>query len=305
MEKETNLSLCNHKINNFPLETLNVSLLTCNLSISTMFHSKSLSMLKVVVSNHQHIFLSKFTNGITLASRISRPREHLLASLTFQSSTNLPYASQVRFFSDTSNNSSATGNNDSNNSTSNSETSEKEGTNTTTEANDATNNASNVKSPEQELISKLQLEVKDLKDQVLRSYAEEENVRRIAKRDVANAKDYANTSFAKSIVDIADDLDRALALDINNTSIPPEKHLHTLLEGIKLTQKNLEGVFRKFHIQKYGIIGDEFDPKLHDALFQIPDTSKPANTIGQVLKSGYKLNDRVIRAAEVGAVVHP
>ena len=52
-------------------------------------------------------------------------------------------------------------------------------------------------------------------------------------------------------------------------------------------------------------MGEQFDPNLHDALFRIPTNDQPANTIGQVLKCGYKLKDRVIRAAEVGAVVKP
>ncbi len=63
-----------------------------------------------------------------------------------------------------------------------------------------------------EVIASLQKEIKDLKEQVLRSYAEEENVRRIARRDVENAKAYANTSFAKSMLEVADDLERALAI---------------------------------------------------------------------------------------------
>jgi len=55
---------------------------------------------------------------------------------------------------------------------------------------------------------------------------------------------------------------------------------------------------------KYGDVGDEFDPEIHEALYKIPDTSKPDGTVGAVLKPGYKLHDRVIRAAEVGTVVH-
>jgi molecular chaperone GrpE len=68
-------------------------------------------------------------------------------------------------------------------------------------------------------LANLQKEVKELKDQVLRSYAEEENVRRIARRDVDNAKSYANTSFAKAMLDVADDLERALAI------VPAEKRV--------------------------------------------------------------------------------
>lgn len=171
------------------------------------------------------------------------------------------------------------------------------------------NSAQTNSNPDQELIAKLQKEVKDLKDQVIRSYAEEENVRRIAKRDVENAKSYANEKMAKAMLDVADNLDRALA------AIPIEERtaesslenstLSTFIEGITMTEKNLQKIFVQFNIIKYGQIGDTFNPSLHDALFQIPDASKEAGTIGQVLKSGYKLKDRVIRAAQVGTNVKP
>eukprot|EP00428_Durinskia_dybowskii_P074325 CAMPEP_0170398960 /NCGR_PEP_ID=MMETSP0117_2-20130122/23703_1 /TAXON_ID=400756 /ORGANISM="Durinskia baltica, Strain CSIRO CS-38" /LENGTH=216 /DNA_ID=CAMNT_0010655597 /DNA_START=45 /DNA_END=695 /DNA_ORIENTATION=+ len=150
----------------------------------------------------------------------------------------------------------------------------------------------------------LNAEIKELKNQVLRSLAEEENVRRIAKRDVDNAHAYANTSFAKSMLEVADDLERAIA------TVPAEKRnsddatLKALVEGIEMTDKNLKKIFLKFGVVKYGKVDDPFDPNFHDALYQIPDASKP-NTIGMVVKSGYKLKDRVIRAAQVGARVEP
>lgn len=148
----------------------------------------------------------------------------------------------------------------------------------------------------------LQAEVKELKERVLRSLAEEENVRRIAKRDVDNAHAYANVSFAKAMLEVADDLERALA------NIPAEKKnsedgtLKSLIQGIEMTDKNLGKIFSKFGIVKYGQVDDKFDPNFHDALYQMPGTDK-AGTIGQVVKSGYKIKDRVIRAAQVGARV--
>lgn len=158
---------------------------------------------------------------------------------------------------------------------------------------------------EDDPIAKLTQENKDLKDKLIRSYAEEENVRRIAKRDVENARQYANASFAKSLLDVADNLERAME------AVPAESHASTdpiiknLLIGVKMTNTDLVKVFDKFGVKKYGAVGDKFDPNIHDALFQIPDASKDANTIGQVLKPGYKMHDRVIRAAEVGTFVTP
>ncbi len=155
-------------------------------------------------------------------------------------------------------------------------------------------------------IATLQKEVKDLKDKVLRAYAEEENVRRIARKDVESARTYANTSFAKAMLDISDNLERALDVvspEHHNTSKDPT--LKALVEGIQMTEKSLQKVFGQFGVVKYGAINDVFDPSLHDALFQLPaEENKPAGTIGQVLKTGYKLKDRVIRAAEVGTRVN-
>lgn len=118
------------------------------------------------------------------------------------------------------------------------------------------------------LIADLQKEIKDLKDKVVRSYAEEENVRRIARRDVNNAKDYATQSFAKSMLEVSDDLERALSV------APKEKtdnnELNLLVEGMQMTERNLQKIFLKFGISKFGEVDDVFDPSIHDALFQMP-----------------------------------
>jgi molecular chaperone GrpE len=81
--------------------------------------------------------------------------------------------------------------------------------------------------------------------------------------------------------------------------------LASLVLGIEMTDKNLQKVFGQFGVKKFGAVGEPFDPTLHDALFQIPDASRPAGSIGQILKHGYKLKDRVIRAAQVGTIVKP
>lgn len=155
-------------------------------------------------------------------------------------------------------------------------------------------------------VTKLQNEVKSLKDQLLRQYAEGENIRRIAARDVDNARTYANTSFAKALLEIADDLERALL------TVPEEKKknsgepiLDNLVAGIEMTDKNLQKVFKKFGVVKYGAVDEKFDPNIHEALFQVPDATKEAGTIAQIVKIGYKINDRVLRPAQVGARVKP
>lgn len=154
-------------------------------------------------------------------------------------------------------------------------------------------------------IKKLEAEVKEMQERILRSYAEEENVRRIAKRDVENAKAYANTSFAKALLDVADNLERGLGAVSGARKENNDPTLQVLLDGVDMTSKGLTKVFNQFGIVKYGAVGDAFEPTMYDALYRIPSAESPANTVGQVLKAGYKLKDRVIRAAEVGIVVAP
>lgn len=168
-----------------------------------------------------------------------------------------------------------------------------------------------------ELYLKLAQENKELKEKVLRSLAEEENVRRIAKRDVDNARLYANTSFAKAMLEVADDLDRALSSvpldkkggesqdkDHPTSSSASSSSLSSLIKGIEMTDRNLHKIFTKFGIVKFGAPEEAFDPNFHDALYEVPDSTKPTGTIAQVVKVGYKLQDRVIRAAQVGTTVN-
>ena len=159
-------------------------------------------------------------------------------------------------------------------------------------------------------IAELEKEVKEMKDKVLRSMAEEENVRRIAKKDVENANAYAITKFAKALLDVSDNFERAI------NAIPAEKLeslesgegdplFKSFVEGIVAVDKGMMKTFNQFGVTKYGEVGDKFDPELHDALFQIPDASKEEGTIGQVVKTGFKLKDRVIRAAQCGIIKAP
>mmetsp|Transcript_33116 Transcript_33116/g.42318 ORF Transcript_33116/g.42318 Transcript_33116/m.42318 type:complete len:279 (+) Transcript_33116:184-1020(+) len=152
-------------------------------------------------------------------------------------------------------------------------------------------------------IKQLEVEIEDMKKKLLLAYAEMENVRSIARRDVDNAKTYAVQGFAKNLLDVADNLSRAIE------SVPEEAkdadkypHLMSLLEGIEMTDVQLTKVFNSNNLIKYGEVGEPFDPAVHDAMFEYEDESKTPGTIGQLLKCGYKLHDRVIRPAQVGTI---
>ncbi|KAG0523393.1 hypothetical protein BDA96_07G119700 [Sorghum bicolor] len=151
-------------------------------------------------------------------------------------------------------------------------------------------------------------EFKDMKDKVLRSYAEMENVLARTKRESENTKKYAIQSFSKSLLDVADNLSRASSvvkesfskIDCSNNSDEAVPLLKTLLEGVEMTEKQLGEVFKKFGVQKFDPLNEKFDPNRHYAFFQIPDPSKPSGTVAAVVKVGYMLHDRVLRPAEVG-----
>uniref|UniRef100_A0A7C9E4Q2 GrpE protein homolog n=3 Tax=Opuntia streptacantha TaxID=393608 RepID=A0A7C9E4Q2_OPUST len=138
-----------------------------------------------------------------------------------------------------------------------------------------------------------------------------ENVMQRTLREAENSKKFAIQSFAKSLLDVADNLGRAASItkesfnkiDASKDTIGAVPILKTLLEGVEMTEKQLEEVFRKFGIEKYDPINEQFDPNRHNAVFQVPDNSKPPGTVAVVLKSGYMLNDRIIRPAEVGVTV--
>mmetsp|Transcript_16819 Transcript_16819/g.20547 ORF Transcript_16819/g.20547 Transcript_16819/m.20547 type:complete len:268 (-) Transcript_16819:69-872(-) len=153
-------------------------------------------------------------------------------------------------------------------------------------------------------VEKLEEQLKEMKDQLLRSLAEQENIRRIAKKDVENARSFAVTSFAKSLLDTSDNLSRALDAVPAEFRDDKENHavLATLYEGIKMTDDGLNKAFAKNGLKKFGEAKDKFDPNMHEALFEYPDANMEAGTIGQVMKGGFTLNGRVIRPAEVGVI---
>lgn len=151
-------------------------------------------------------------------------------------------------------------------------------------------------------------EIKDMKDKVLRIYAEMENIIARTKRESENSKKYAVQNFSKSLLDVADNLARASSvvkesfskIDTSKDSAGAVPLLKTLLEGVDMTEKQLAEVFKKFGVEKFDPLNEEFDPNRHCAVFQIPDPSKPPGTVASVVKVGYMLHDRVLRPAEVG-----
>ncbi|WP_420964458.1 nucleotide exchange factor GrpE [Bradyrhizobium sp. B120] len=139
----------------------------------------------------------------------------------------------------------------------------------------------------------------ELKDRLLRALAEVENTRRRAERDLDNMRQYAITKFAGDMLNVADNLERAIA-SIPASVREPEAALRTLVEGVGLTEKELLRALEKHGIRKLDPLGERFDPNLHEALFEVPDPSVPRGTVMKVLQPGYAIGSRVLRPAKVG-----
>ena len=141
-------------------------------------------------------------------------------------------------------------------------------------------------------IKKLEEQIAEYHDQLMRSRAELENFKKRTRREITQIRNYANEQFAVELLAIKDSLEMGLQIDIKEDA----KKLH---EGIELTLKLLQQTFEKFGIKEINPEGEIFNPEHHQAMMTQTDTSKPSNTILNVLQKGYLMNDRLLRPAMV------
>ena len=148
-------------------------------------------------------------------------------------------------------------------------------------------------------VAELEGEVLGLKDQLLRTLAETENVRKRAAKEVADARVYAVEKFARDLLSVSDNLLRALeALPEEERAALTEAGLN-LLGGIEMTQKELHTVLARHGVTAVDAApGAAFDPNCHEAVTQVP-SEHPSGTIAQTFQSGWKIGDRTLRAAMV------
>ncbi|TCT04310.1 nucleotide exchange factor GrpE [Aquabacter spiritensis] len=147
---------------------------------------------------------------------------------------------------------------------------------------------------------RLEGEIAAFKDKFLRAFAEAENIRRRAEKEIADAKTYGIAAFARDVLNVADDLSRALGTVDTQAAETAEGGFKSLLDGLELTERGLHKALEKHGIRKIDPMGGRFDPNLHQAMFEVPDESVPAGTVVQVVQSGYVIGDRVLRPAMVG-----
>ncbi len=149
------------------------------------------------------------------------------------------------------------------------------------------------------VIEKLNAENAELKDRLLRALAEMENLRRRTEREVADARVYGVSAFARDMLTVADNLARAL------DSVPPEARanaegwLKSLIDGVELTARELQSALARHGVAKLEPLGEKFDPNFHQAMYEAPHEALPAGAVAEVVQSGWKIGERVLRPALV------
>ena len=150
------------------------------------------------------------------------------------------------------------------------------------------------------VIEALNAENSQLKDRVLRTLAEMENLRRRTEREVSDARVYAVTSFARDMLTVVDNLSRALEHLPAEARSSADPAVQSMIEGVELTARDLEAALGRHGVKKLDPKGQRFDPNFHQAIFEAPDETVPAGTVSQVVQSGWTIGDRVLRPAMVG-----
>ena len=139
----------------------------------------------------------------------------------------------------------------------------------------------------------------DFKDKMLRALAEMENLRKRTEREVADARTYGVTSFARDVLQIADNMHRALDAIGEELRETADSKVKVLLEGIDLTERELQKVLEKHGVKMFTPLGEKFDPNFHQAMYEIPDPAATPGTVAQVIQAGYLIGERVLRPAMV------
>jgi molecular chaperone GrpE len=149
-------------------------------------------------------------------------------------------------------------------------------------------------------LTQLEAEKTDLKEKLLRSLADMENLRRRPEREIADARTYAVTNFARDMLNVADNFQRAI------DSVPADARegenpaLKALIEGVDLTEREMLKTLERYGVKRLDPEGQKFDPNLHQAMFEVPNPEVPNGTVVQVVQTGYVIGDRVLRPALVG-----
>ncbi|MDP1731929.1 MAG: nucleotide exchange factor GrpE [Devosia sp.] len=140
----------------------------------------------------------------------------------------------------------------------------------------------------------------DLTDRLLRMAAEMENLRKRNERDLADTRAYAITGFARDMLTATDSLSRALMVLPAEARENADPAMQSLIDGIEMTEREMQRLLAKHGVTPIEAEGQKFDPHKHQAMFEVPDPSRPEGTVVQVVQAGFAIGDRVLRPAMVG-----
>ena len=154
--------------------------------------------------------------------------------------------------------------------------------------------------PDPASVEAMAMQVAEARDKTLRTLAEMENLRQRTRREVADAKTYGITGFARDVLDIADNLQRALDAVPAEARAAAGPGLTALIEGVELTERSLLNALEKNGVKRFDPIGQKFDPNFQQAMYEVPDPSVPSGTVVQVVQAGFMIGERVLRPALVG-----
>jgi molecular chaperone GrpE len=140
----------------------------------------------------------------------------------------------------------------------------------------------------------------ELNDRLLRLAAEMENQRKRSEREISDTRAYAIAGFARDMLTATDSLSRALMMLPAEARDSADGPLKSLIDGIELTEREMQRLLAKHGVKPIEAEGEKFDPHKHQAMFEVPDPSRPEGTVVQVVQAGYSIGERVLRPAMVG-----
>jgi molecular chaperone GrpE len=143
----------------------------------------------------------------------------------------------------------------------------------------------------------LQAKVQEFQEQVLRSQAEMQNVRRRAENDVEKAHKFAVEKFVKELLPVVDSLENAVESTAGHES--PGDLVASIRQGVELTLDMFLSGLKKFNVERLNPVGEPFDPQYHEAMSMVPAPNAEPNSVVAVMQKGYLLNGRVVRPAMV------
>jgi molecular chaperone GrpE len=152
----------------------------------------------------------------------------------------------------------------------------------------------------QDRAAALEAERDEMREKLLRTLADMENLRRRTEREIADARTYGVTSFARDMLTVADNVRRAIETVPAEARVEAGDGVRALLEGVELTERDLLKTLERHGVKRLEPQGERFDPNFHQAMFEVPNPDVPNGTVVQVVQAGYRIGERVLRPALVG-----